>query len=185
MKKLPLALLLLVALLLIIDQKEKPTNLNWDVVYGNRNYADIDYAFRVKNYAGGSCVHASMATVLKWQHLDDLASNWLKKYSGGESSAGLIRKANQNSISVAYTLQADPSFLQWCSDTKRGAVIFYYDNHCVTFSGYDNDVALLIDNNSINKIDRLEKSTFLINWKKYGGFALTPLYAPTPPRPTL
>lgn len=158
-------------------------NINWDTQY--KGYADISPEFRVKNYSGGSCVHASMATVLKWQHLESQADAWIKKYSGAESSKGLISKANANGIRVAYTLQADPTFLQWCSDTDRGAVIFYYTDHCVTFAGYKDNVAILIDNNTTDRLTQIPKDQFLKNWKAYGGFALTPVYSPTPPGPKI
>jgi hypothetical protein len=180
---------IVIGLLFMVDlsSMDRIVNLNWDHQF--RGYADITPEFRIKNYSGGSCVHASMATVLRWQHLESQADDWIKRYSGGESSQGLISKANANGIRVAYTLKADPTFLQWCSDTDRGAVIFYYANHCVTFAGYKKinniDVAVLIDNNTINKTNQIPKDQFLKNWKAYGGFALTPVYSPTPPGPTI
>jgi len=138
---------------------------------------------RQQNYLGGSCVHASMITILNWQHKEKEAEYWRTNFSGACSKATLIRNANSLGLDIAYVENGDPNFLEWCSRTRRGAVIFYYENHCITFCGYTNNYAILIDNNSIHEVDKIPKSKFLSDWKAYGGFALTPVYAPTPPIP--
>lgn len=154
--------------------------------------ADVDLPLRQNNYSGGSCVHASMVTILRWQNQMSLADRWLNMYSGGETSGGLIAKCKSNKLDVEYTLNGSPEFLEWCSRTNRGAVIFYYPAHCVSFLGYltqrDNagnttEMAYILDNNSTNRFQTIEKSKFLSAWKGYGGFALTTVYSPTPQRP--
>jgi len=144
---------------------------------------DIDQSMRQSNYRSGSCVHASMATALRWQHLDQTADRWIKSYHGAENTTGLINKCKAANLNVAYTTDGDAYFLEWCSRTRRAAVIWYYPKHCVNFVGYVNGYAAIINNNNTRKITYIKKEVFVKNWRYYGGFALTPVYAPTPPRP--
>lgn len=148
---------------------------------------DPDTELRCRNYLGGSCVHASMITILNWQHKYKEAKHWRRFYSGAEGKGALIYKANKLNLDIAYTLNGSRKFLEWCSRTRRGAVIFYFDNHCVTFCGYkkinNKMVAILIDNNNVSHNIMIPKSEFLANWNSE--FALTLVHSPTPPRPKL
>lgn len=146
--------------------------------------ADIPERFRVDNYNGGSCNHAAMIQVLKWQGLHDVAAWWRKTYSGGESAEGLAAKAERKGLKFAATFSGDASFLEWCSRTRRGAAIHYFPNHAITFLGYDaQDNAVLLDNNRTGVYIRVPKARFIAAWKSYGGRAITVVYSPPPPRP--
>ena len=146
-------------------------------------YFDLSNQLRQPNYAGGSCVYASLVTVLRWQHQFGLADQVRSGYSGACSEGSLIRACENLNIKYAYTVRGDPKFLDWCDRTNRGAVIFYFDNHSVTFACYTNGLASLIDNNDPDRKILIPKEQFLKDWKKYGGFALTAVYSPSPPKP--
>jgi hypothetical protein len=152
-----------------------------------RGYLDLNTGLRQPNYNGGSCVYASLCTVLEWQHRTDLARLMLQNYSGGASQGNLIRACERLGIDYACTLDGDARFLEWCHRTNRGAAIFYFSNHAVTFAGYverdGRTYAWLIDNNAPDKYIEIEKSEFVSKWKQYGGFALTSVYSPSPPKP--
>jgi hypothetical protein len=148
---------------------------------------DLPYELRMKNYSGGSCVHASTEMIMRWQGMEDLAAWWRETYHGGESSGGLINKCEKAGLRFAYTTEGDVGFLDWCSRTKRGATIFYKPSHSICFFGWTEDgrQAILLDNNHIKEHEYVDRETFISKWKGFGGFALTPVYSPAPPRPWL
>jgi hypothetical protein len=148
-----------------------------------KSLLDLSPNLRQPNYNGGSCVYASMCTVLVWQHREDLAGIMRSNYSGAASADALIAACQALGIDYAFTKTGDSGFLEWCDRTNRGAVIFYFPDHCVTFAGYDSDNALVIDNNAPGNYIRIPKARFLQDWKSYGGFALTAVYSPSPPQP--
>jgi len=144
---------------------------------------DLPEALREWNYAGGSCVHASMVTVLRNQGMIDLAAWWRRSYAYGETFTGFVRKSEAAGLRYAYTFMGDAAFLDWCSRTRRGAVIFYKPAHAITFAGYVDGNAVLIDNNHPHRPEYVERGRFLQLWRGYGGMALTPVHSPNPPRP--
>jgi hypothetical protein len=150
-------------------------------------YLDLNTNLRQLNYNGGSCVYASLCIVLDWQHRSDLSNRLRHNYSGAASQGDLIRACESLGINYAYTIKGDPEFLEWCDRTNRGAAIFYFNNHAVTFAGYitrdKQKYAWLIDNNAPSKYIEVPKNQFIAEWKKYGGFALTSVYSPSPPKP--
>lgn len=144
---------------------------------------DLPVELRCANYAGGSCTHASLISLLRWQGLDEVADYWRRHYSGGAYVTDLAAIAEPWGLRYAYTTDGDAEFLAWCSRTRRGAAIYYYTNHSVTFAGYRDGEAVLLDNNRTGRLIRIPKETFLANWRSYGGGALTVVYSPSPPRP--
>lgn len=146
---------------------------------------DLPPELRERNYSGGSCVHASTIMVLRWQGMEELADWWRQTYAHGESSSGLIGKADKAGLAFAYTLEGDEQFLDWVSSTRRGATIFYYPNHSICFNGFTDhgQTAVLLDNNRIDRYITLPRAEFLRAWRGYGGFAFTPVGSPAPPRP--
>jgi len=148
---------------------------------------DLPMEWRTKNYLGGSCVHASMVSCLRWQGHDELADWWRQTYSGGEHSSGLISKADRAGLKFAYTKDGDPNFLDWCSRTRRGAVIFYKPSHSINFNGWvlrdGREHAALLDNNNVSRYEYVPRDTFISRWRGYGGFGFTVVYDPPPPKP--
>ena len=71
---------------------------------------------------------------------------------------------------------------------RRGAAIHFnfppdYNPHAVTFCGYNNGLAVILDNNRTDRLIRIPKHEFLTRWRNYGGYALTVVYSPAPPKP--
>lgn len=138
---------------------------------------------RMHNYSGGSCVHASTESHLRWLGEEEWADWWRAHYSGGESLSGLVSKLEANGFQYAYTSSGDPAFLDWCNRTRRGAVIFYKPSHSINFVGWDpvTHEAMLLDNNHVDHYERVPHDDFVRGWKGYGGVAVTVIESPTPP----
>jgi hypothetical protein len=167
--------------------------------------ANIPKEMRIKNWASqrrdklgqGSCVHASTIHVFKWQGEEELAKYWRGKYSGGETAVSITRYLKSEGIPYASTLNeqtyqcsGDPKFLQWVSDTRRAATIWWKPSHACTFVGFV-DIggvahAAVLDNNFPDRIEYHEARKFISEWRGFGGFALaitSPRSPPTAPLP--
>jgi len=144
---------------------------------------DLPPELREPNYAGGSCVHAAFVACLRMQGREDDAERWRRRFAGGETASRLIARANAAGLRVAYTREGDADFLEWCHRTRRPCVIFYKPNHAIVFVGYQDGRAVLMDNNRPSRLEYVERQRFIRAWRGYGGFALTPVYSPTPPIP--
>jgi hypothetical protein len=124
----------------------------------------------------GSCVHASLTSHLRWQNQLQLADVWRKSHSGGEYASRLRQRLDNAKIPYTYTESANPSFLDWCHETRRGAILWWKPSHCCTFLGWvvkdGRQHAAILDNNSVRQIELTERSQFLRLWAGYGGFAL-------------
>lgn len=134
----------------------------------------------------GSCVNASTVFMLRWRGMMEAADWWRQNHAGGETDSSIRRHHDAQQIPYRYTVQADPDFLDWCTATRRGAIIWYYPRHCVTFCGFHTEsdgrvYAYINDNNRPQKYIRIERSEFLQRWAGYGGFALSILDPPVPP----
>jgi hypothetical protein len=149
------------------------------------NLIDLPPEMRTSNYAGGSCMHAAIQDVLKWHGLNEAADWWRDNLSGGYSVSEGARQLEEMGFQFAYTTDGDEELLEWCSRNRHGAAIHYYTMHAITFRGYANGYAYLTDNNRTDAEIEVPKSEFVRNWKGYGGAALTVVYSPAPPVPTL
>lgn len=150
---------------------------------------EVPLEIRQGNYAGGSCMYASLVTALRWTGQNELADA-ISKYTGGETVGGLAKICDQHGILFAATSTGDESLLQWVSDTRRMAAIHWIvsnpSDHAITFAGYvrgsdGREMAALIDNNSPGRNKYLSKDEFLRIWHQCGGKALVPIYSPAPP----
>ena len=151
---------------------------------------DLPPSLRQANYGGGSCMHAAMISILRWQGRGELADQWRRNYSGAAGVWTLAKLAEKYDLDYAWTTDGDPAFLQWASDTRRGAAIHYKPVHAVAFLGYQTrgglEYAVLYDNNaSRDRLEYVEKNAFIRAWRGYGGCALTIVGTPANPRPYL
>ncbi|GAB5404316.1 MAG: hypothetical protein Aurels2KO_25470 [Aureliella sp.] len=153
---------------------------------------NLPESLRQKNWVSrtngqGSCVHASSVAHFNWQGRYKIAEGWKRRYSGGETAYSILNKWIDNRIPFTYTDSGDPAFLQWATDTRRGAIIWYYPSHCVTFCGFavvdGRDYAYILDNNRINRFIAVDKSEFIRNWRGFGGFAATAVFTAAGPLP--
>jgi hypothetical protein len=142
---------------------------------------------RQKNWGGGSCVHASNVSLLRWQGQYEMADWWRQAYSGGEYGDRLVSRLEAAGLRYAYTDSGDEAFLRWCIRTRRGAGIFYKPSHSINCVGMDDQFVYLLDNNATNypestgDYEKVPIDEFWRRWKGYGGFAWTLIYTPHAP----
>lgn len=178
---------ILLALVLAVSDLESPTQTAPPppVTKQVLEYPTVNLpeALRTKNWGGGSCVHASVVTLFRWQNRDDLADYWRANFIGAESFAGVMTKANRLGLSFVGTSDGSVAFLELCCRTRRGAMIFYYPKHAVNLVHLDSKWAGLLDNNRTHKYIWIPRDVFIQNWRSYGGVAATPTYSPVSPIP--
>src|SRR5690554_128008 len=77
--------------------------------------ANLPASLHQRNWTGplrqGSCVHASTVNHLRWLNQFDLGERWRSTYSDGEYDSRLRSRLDAAGIDYAYTLKADPRFL--------------------------------------------------------------------------
>lgn len=148
--------------------------------------ADIPLPLREENYSGGSCVHASLVTILRWQGQIELAEWWRANYENGEYLDRVVKRMEAAGLRYAVGDLGDEEFLEWACRNRLGAVIFFKPYHSISIVGLDDDTVTLLDNNSIFEYEVMDKKTFLYQWKNYyGGVCFTPVYQPSPPYPDI
>lgn len=136
----------------------------------------------------GSCVIASTVSMVRWQRQYELAQKLRSTYSGGQTARSIQQKLASQNVPFVCTEAADPAFLDWASRTRRGAIVWYFPSHCVTFVGFSREAdgveyAWLLDNNRTKQFIKIRRDVFLKNWAGFGGFALSTLWPPSPPAP--
>lgn len=150
---------------------------------------DLPAVLRQANYGGGSCMHAALISVLRWQGYTELAERWRRSHGGAAGVWDLARLADRHQLDYAWTTSGDARFLEWCSETRRGAAIHFKPVHACAFFGYvvRNGVryAVVCDNNDPDTLEYVEAERFLTQWRSYGGLALTVVGTPANPRPWL
>lgn len=150
---------------------------------------DIIEAFRQQNWRGrkgeGSCVHASMVMLFRWQGQHELADKWRETYGDGEWDTNLARKFDAEGVRYAYTSQQkDVKFLQWACQTRRGCGVTVMGGaHMVCLVHLDDKWAGILDNNYIDKIKWVPREQFLTEWMNSSSWAVTPVYTPPAPLP--
>ena len=185
MKRILFALVLLVSVA-GCEVVENPGNR---VVKKERPVVNVPLALRQSNWLGsnreGSCVHASMISLFRWQGRPDLAKKWRETYGDGEWWEGLAAKFDKEGVRYAYTVKRnDVSFLQWACSTRRGCGVTVRGGaHMVTLVHLDSKWAGILDNNSIEEIKWVRRETFLSEWFSSNSWAVTPIYTPPPPLP--
>ncbi|MFO0939847.1 MAG: hypothetical protein U0930_03690 [Pirellulales bacterium] len=131
----------------------------------------------------GSCVFASLISHVRWQNRPKLSEYIRANFGGGEYDSRLRQKLDNIGVYYDYTVRADPRFLDWASETRRGAILWWKPYHCCTFFGWargadGRQYATICDNNHPQQLEFVERSTFARLWAGYGGFALTCLDDP-------
>lgn len=161
---------------------------------------DLPVAMRTSNWGGGSCFHAAACDLLRWQGKEKEERYWRSHYAGAAGVQNGVQIADHLDLDFAYTLDGDELFLDWCSRTRRGAVIYWpgrgnvpwngrpnYDGpparHAITFCGFVGSDAVVIDNNYTNLEQRIPRDEFLRKWRYSHGAAFTFVHTPAPKRP--
>jgi len=152
--------------------------------------ANLPVSLRPYNWVdargSGSCVNASTVFNLHWSNQPYLADWWRRSHAGGETSTTIRQHHDARQQRYFYTLRADPALLDWCTATRRSALIWFYPSHCINFCGFHKDesgreMAYLLDNNRPKNWIKVERSKFIREWAGYGGFALALAAPPVPP----
>ena len=175
------------------SQEQQAADFKLSTLNELSDLADVPAPFRKQNWRGdygfGSCVHASVVTLLQYHGLDDMADYWAATYNDGERFNRLEGRLDAVGLHYASVYgQTDLTFLEWACRNRLGSVIGYTDDqatqaHALTIVDLTPDYAVLIDNNHPLQYDYIPRAEFERIWLKSGGVALTFLYSPTPPWP--
>jgi len=136
------------------------------------------------NQREGSCVHASMISLFRWQGRYRTAEHWRKTYGNGEWPEDMAAKFDKEGIRFAMTTKGDVKFLEWACKTRRGAGITVMGGaHMVALVHLDDKWAAILDNNAVEKFIWVPRETLIAEWKASYGWASTPIYTPAAPLP--
>jgi len=155
--------------------------------------ADIPEEMRKRNWrgqTGGSCVHASLISLLRYQGLDDMATWWRQNFDGGEYFDRL--ETRLDAANLRYAAASGPEgekMLEWAMKNRLGAIIGYTDDeafqaHALLIVDLTPTQAVLLDNNHIEQYKFVNKEEFFRIWRKSGSYMLTLVYSPSPPLPS-
>lgn len=143
---------------------------------------DLAPSLRQRNWmgaTGGSCVHASTISLLRWQGLDDVADEWRKRYSGGEGPGPHCQKLASMGLKYVVTTDGDWSLIEWACATRRGCGVGLKAAHCIDVVGLEGDTVITMDNNHPQKFDRLTRAEFKREWDGWA-FAIVSGTVPPP-----
>jgi len=149
---------------------------------------DIPPSQREANWPGsegdGSCVHASLVTLMRWQARPHSADYWRLAHENGESPSSLTPKLDAAEVRYAMTAgECDVRFLQWAVDTRRGCgVTVHGGGHMVLLVHLDAEYAGIIDPNFPDRVAWYSRDSFLAHWCASNSWAIAVVYSPLPPR---
>ena len=157
-------------------------------VEAERPIVNIPLALRQSNWRGnqneGSCVHATMMSLFRWQQRYNTANAWGQMYGNGSWPEDLEGKFNRNGIRYAYVTNGDVAFLEWACSTRRGCGITVMGGaHMVALVHLDSEWAAILDNNSIDSFTWIPRATLIAEWQASYGWAVVPVYTPAAPLP--
>lgn len=153
-----------------------------------RPAVNVPFNMRQANWMGnrrqGSCVHASLVTLLRWQGRNGTADYWKRSNGNGAGPWGTADKLDRANIKYAYVLDGDVDFLEWACSTRRGVNITVMGGrHMVTLVHLDAEWAAILDNNNISKFKWIPREALIAEWQSSYGWAITPVYSPPAPLP--
>lgn len=160
--------------------------------------ANLPLEMRKSNWLGplrqGSCVYASLVNHVRWLNMPQFAEQIIATRGDGEYAQRLMNwldtvrwrdefGVEHTGVEYRYTEKADPRFLDWCSQERLGAILWWKPSHCCTFVGWvrdqnGNQHAAILDNNYIEKFEYVPREQFVRLWAGYGGFALAVMNDP-------
>lgn len=149
---------------------------------------NIPLKLRQENWVGsrdeGSCVHATMISLFRWQGRYKMADYWRRTHENGEWPDDMAAKFDRAGVRYAYVENGDVGFLEWACRTRRGCgVTVMGGEHMVALVHLDSKWAALLDNNMVSKFIWIPRETFIAEWKASYGWAIAPVYTPAAPPP--
>lgn len=139
--------------------------------------------------ADGSCCHASLISLLRWQGQARIADRWRRTHSGGEFTWTMKADLDEAGIPYAWCENGDERFLEWAIATRRGACVQYTNSprsrcyHMVNVVHLTSKWVGILDNNDVRKFKWMGRDQFMRNWKSSNGWAFTPVFSPAAPLP--
>ena len=157
-------------------------------IRSERPTVNLPLVLRQSNWHGsrgeGSCVHAAMISLFRWQGQMNKANYWRRAYGNGEWPDNLAVKLDREGVRYAYTESGDVKFLEWAIRTRRGCGITVMGGaHMVALVHLDDKWAAILDNNNVSKFIWVPRATLIAEWKASYGWAVTPVYTPAAPLP--
>lgn len=145
-------------------------------------------AIRQENWVSngsGSCVHATVITLLRWQGRYQMAAHWRKTYGSGETADDLAAKFDREGIRYAFTYgEDDVEFLEWACSTRRGCGVTVQGGvHMIALVHLDDKWAAILDDNAPDHYNWVPRERFLSEWKASNSWAVTVVYSPAAPLP--
>lgn len=144
---------------------------------------------RQRNWIGGpwqngSCVVASMISLLRWQGKYALANRLRRRYGGGQDFWSWNSILDREGIRYAVTYnKRNVAFLERAIKTRRGCMVAIEGlAHMVCLVDLTPTKACILDNNDTSRYIWRDRSEFLADWFGAHSWALTPVYSPTSPR---
>ena len=158
--------------------------------YLNRVPSQIPDHYRYHNYIRnreGSCVHASLATIMMYLDHAELANAWTDAFGGGELPNGLHKKLDESGIVYDSTTSGEELFLDSCMEVNQPCIVSFKTAHMCLLVGLDPNYlwtgdqwiinprpkAYVIDPNNPHKVESFSRSAFIGNWRSNGGWATT------------
>lgn len=178
----------LLCVLLLVVGCDVPTNLGSRPIKIERPTVNLPLALRQSNWIGnqreGSCVHATMISLLRWQGRYNTADYWRRTYGNGEEPDDLAAKLDREKVRYAYVTNGDVKFLEWACRTRRGCGITVMGGaHMVALVHLDSQWAAILNNNNVSRFIWVPRATLIAEWKASYGWAVTPVYTPAAPLP--
>ncbi len=157
-----------------------------EVVILERPTVNLPFIMRQGNWRGnrgeGSCVYATMTSLLRWQGKEEFANYWRENYENGSWPERLVEEFEKEDIRYAYTTDGNVDFLEWAVSTRRGCGITVMGGiHMVALVHLDDEVAGILDNNYTENIKWVSRESMIAEWQSSRGWAVTPVYTPSPP----
>jgi hypothetical protein len=155
-----------------------------------RPTVNLEAVFREENWLGpqgeGSCVHATLIMLLRWQGQHELADYWRANHNDGEFADTFADKMDRANVRYAYTSREDDvAFLEWACATRRGCGVAVRNRaHMVMLVYMDDKNVCILDNNSPENFKWIPRDEFMADWLSSGSWAVTPVMgSPPPPLP--
>jgi len=128
----------------------------------------------------GSCVHACLVTLFRYQDREDWALYWRANYSGGMWNSTLVEYLEENKIPYRNTFREDNvAFLEQAMSERIGTIattmIDYPADHMLLLVHLDNCEAAIIDTRTSNAVVWMDREKFLETWFKSDSWATTVL----------
>lgn len=126
----------------------------------------------------GSCVHACLVTLFRYQDHDDWALYWRANYRGGMYNSLLVKYLEDNKIPYRNTFQEkDVKFLEQAMSERLGTLATTSINdpadHMLLLVHLGVCEAAIIDTRTSNAVVWMDREKFLETWFKSDSWATT------------